>query len=110
MLQDGGCASRQLATRVTRQRRRYMICSHGTVGWRLGLEGLSTVGADVQVGGWPVRQQAGQDTPQQSSKRIVYVTQCIVCGSTNFKFQQDSVNPLFNPNAFFLFLLTGATW
>ena len=28
----------------------------------------------------------------------------------NFKLRQDSVNQLFNPNALFLFLLTGATW
>ena len=48
MFQDGGCATRRLATRVTRQRRQYMIGVHGT-GWRLGLESLSTVGADVQV-------------------------------------------------------------
>ena len=67
VLQDGGCASRRLATRVTRQRRRYMIGIHGT-GWGLGLESLSTVGADVQVGVWPVQQQAGQDTPQHCLK------------------------------------------
>ena len=35
------------------------------LGWGLGLEGLSTVGADVQVGVWPAQQQAGQDTPQR---------------------------------------------
>ena len=32
-------------------------------GRRLGLDGLSTVGADVQVGVWPAQQQAGQGTP-----------------------------------------------
>ena len=37
---------------------------HGT-GWRLGLESLSTVGADVLVGVWPDQQQAGQDTQQR---------------------------------------------
>ena len=34
-------------------------------GWGLGLEGLSTVGADVQVGVWPEQQQAGQDAHQR---------------------------------------------
>ena len=34
-------------------------------GWGLGLGGLSTVGADVQVGVWPAQQQAGQGTPQR---------------------------------------------
>ena len=34
-------------------------------GWGLGLEGLSTVDADVQVGVWPAQQQAGQGTPQR---------------------------------------------
>ena len=29
---------------------------------------------------------------------------------TNLKMQQDSVNQIFNPNAFFFFFLTGATW
>ena len=29
---------------------------------------------------------------------------------TNLKFQQNSVNKIFNPNALFFFLLTGATW
>ena len=35
------------------------------LGWGHGLEGLSTVGADVQVGVWPAQQQAGQGTPQR---------------------------------------------
>ena len=34
-------------------------------GWGLGLEGLSTEGADVQVGVWPEQQQAGQDAHQR---------------------------------------------
>ena len=29
---------------------------------------------------------------------------------TKLKLQQDCVNHIFNPNAFFFFLLTGATW
>ena len=29
---------------------------------------------------------------------------------TNFKSQQNSVNQILNPHAFFFFLLTGATW
>ena len=29
---------------------------------------------------------------------------------TNLKFRQNSVNQIFNPCAFFFFLLTGVTW
>ena len=43
---------------------RYMVTIQ-VPGWELGLEGLSTVGADVQVGVWPAQQQAGQGTPQR---------------------------------------------
>ena len=42
----------------------YMVTIH-VPGWGLGLEGLSTVGADVQVGVWPEQQQAGQDAHQR---------------------------------------------
>ena len=64
MSQDGDCAGGRLATRVTRQRRRYMNTLHGT-GRRLGLESLATEGAGVVVGVWPDQQQAGQDTQQR---------------------------------------------
>ena len=47
-------------------------------GWGLGLEGLSTVGADVQVGVWPAQQQAGQGTPQ----RMVVVLRLTTCLQT----------------------------
>ena len=41
---------------------------HGT-GRRLGLESLSTEGADALVGVWPDQQQAGQDTQQRCDYR-----------------------------------------
>ena len=40
-------------------------------GWGLGLEGLSTVGADVQVGVWPEQQQAGQDAHQRFTTHLL---------------------------------------
>ena len=60
-----------------------MIGIHGT-GWGLGLESLSTVGADVQVGVWPVQQQAGQDTPQRTLKPGFPIGTCAILnhGST----------------------------
>ena len=72
MSQDGGRASGLLATRVIRQRRWYMIGFH-VGGWRLGLDGLSTEGADVLVGVWPDQQQAGQDTQQRTVFSIFFV-------------------------------------
>ena len=38
-----------------------MVPTHMEGDDRLGLGSLSTVGADVKVGVWPVQQQAGQD-------------------------------------------------
>ena len=68
MSQDGGRAGGLLVTRGTRQRRWYMIGLH-VGGRRLGLDGLSTGGADVLVGVWPDQQQAGQDTQQRSEEQ-----------------------------------------
>ena len=48
----------------------YMVTIH-VPGWGLGLEGLSTVGADVQVGVWPAQQQAGQGTPQRFTSHLL---------------------------------------
>ena len=40
-------------------------------GWGIGLGGLSTVGADVQVGVWPEQQQAGQDAHQRFTTHLL---------------------------------------
>ena len=69
VLQDGGCAGRRLGTHVTRQRQQHMNDIH-VGGRRLGLDGLSTEGADVHGGVWPAQQQAGQGTPQRSKQRV----------------------------------------
>ena len=55
----------------------YMVTIH-VPGWRLGLEGLSTEGADVQVGVWPEQQQAGQDAHQRTITSAIYLYFCLL--------------------------------